>query len=68
VSVLGCGALIFIGMQPPNQKAAWIVGGVLLVLALIWFGGARGRFAGPPEVLLLSSSSRNAERSAARGT
>jgi amino acid transporter len=56
VSVLGCVALIFIGMQPPNEKAAWIVGGVLLVMALIWFGGARSRFAGPPEVLMLSSA------------
>jgi amino acid transporter len=57
VAVVGCVALIFIGMQPPNEKAAWIVGGALLLMALIWFGGARRRFAGPPEVLLLSSSS-----------
>jgi amino acid transporter len=56
VSVLGCVALIVIGMHPPNEKAAWIVGGVLLVMALIWFGGARSRFAGPPEVLMLSSA------------
>jgi len=56
VSVVGCVALIVIGMQPPNEKTAWIVGGVLLVMALIWFGGARSRFAGPPAVLLLSSS------------
>lgn len=52
VSVLGCVALILIGMQPPNEKTAWIVGGVLLVLAVIWFAGAGRRFAGPPEMLL----------------
>ena len=52
VSVLGCVALIVIGMQPPNEKTAWIVGGVLLALAIIWLGGARTRFAGPPEALL----------------
>jgi hypothetical protein len=54
-------------MQPPNEKAAWIVGGVLVLMALIWFGGAKTRFAGPPEALLLSSSSQNAARSAPRG-
>jgi amino acid transporter len=52
VSVLGCVALIVIGMQPPNEKTAWIVGGVLLTLALIWFAGVRTRFAGPPEALM----------------
>ena len=51
-SVLGCVALIVIGMQPPNEKTAWIVGGTLLGLALIWFGGARSRFAGPPEAMM----------------
>jgi len=56
LSVLGCVALIVIGVQPPNDKAAWIVGGVLVLMALIWFGGAKTRFAGPPEALLLSSS------------
>jgi hypothetical protein len=57
VSVLGCVTLLAIGMHPPNEKAAWIVGGALL-LALGWFGGAKSRFAGPPEALLLSSSRR----------
>jgi amino acid transporter len=46
VSVLGCVALLVIGMQPPNEKAAWIVGGALLLLALVWFGGAKDRFGG----------------------
>jgi amino acid transporter len=52
ISVLGCLALIVIGVQPPNQKTAWIVGGTLLALTLLWFGGAKRRFAGPPEALL----------------
>jgi amino acid transporter len=52
ISVLGCAALIVIGVQPPNQKTGWIVGGALLVLALVWFGGARRRFQGPPAALL----------------
>jgi amino acid transporter len=52
LSVVGCLALIFIGMQPPNEKTAWIVGGALLLMALIWFGGVRSRFTGPPEALV----------------
>src|SRR4029450_5251889 len=43
VSVVGCIALIAIGMQPPNEKTAWIVGGAPLVLAGLWFGGAGRR-------------------------
>jgi amino acid transporter len=65
ISVLGCLALIAIGVQPPNQKTGWIVGGTLLVLAAIWFGHARRRFAGPPEALLARAS---AEPASARGT
>lgn len=56
LSVLGCVALIVIGMQPPNEKTAGIVGGVLLALALVWFGRARRRFAGPPEAMLRHAS------------
>jgi amino acid transporter len=67
VSVLGCLALIVIGVQPPNQKTAWIVGGALLVLGAFWFGGARRRFAGPPEALLARAST-GAERPSAGGT
>ena len=65
VSVVGCVALIAIGVQPPNEKTGWIVGGTLLVLAAAWFGRARRRFAGPPEALLAGAS---AEPPSARGT
>ena len=57
VSVLGCLALIAIGMQPPNEKSLWIVGGVLLLLAVLWFAGVKDRFAGPPEALVRATSS-----------
>lgn len=49
VCVVGCAALIVIGMQPPNEKAAWVVGATLGVLTLAWFGWERRRFPGPPE-------------------
>jgi amino acid transporter len=47
-SVAGCAGLILIGIQPPNEKSVWVVGGYGLVLAIAWFSVARHRFAGPP--------------------
>ena len=56
ISVVGCLALIAIGMQPPNEKSVWIVGGVLLLLAVVWWGVVKGRFQGPPEALVRATS------------
>jgi amino acid transporter len=50
VGVVGCAVLIAIGMQPPYERAAWIVGGSLVVLAAAWFASERRRFPGPPHV------------------
>ncbi len=50
LAVLGCLFLIVIGMQPPNQQAVWIVGGVSVLLVVVWFAVERRRFKGPPEV------------------
>jgi amino acid transporter len=55
VCVAGCGLLIAIGMQPPYDRAGWIVAGSLGVLAAGWFGCERRRFPGPPEVSALAS-------------
>jgi len=52
LSVVGCLALIVIGMQPPNQQAVWIVGGAFVLLTLAWFGFVRRRFHGPPATVL----------------
>jgi ethanolamine ammonia-lyase small subunit/amino acid transporter len=49
-SLLGCGTLIVIGMQPPNERSIWVVGGMALLLAVAWFGFERRRFPGPPNV------------------
>jgi amino acid transporter len=57
VSVIGCLGLIAIGMHPPNEKSLWIVGGVLLLLAILWRAGVKDRFAGPPEALVRATSS-----------
>ena len=50
VSIVGCLGLIVIGMQPPYDRAAWVVGGLALLLPALWFGLARHRFVGPPQV------------------
>jgi amino acid transporter len=50
ISVIGCLALVVIGVQPPNDLALWIVLGCFGVAAAIWFGVERKRFVGPPVV------------------
>jgi hypothetical protein len=52
VSVIGCIGLIVIGMQPPNDKALYVVGGLTAWLALFWFARARHTFAGPPQAVI----------------
>lgn len=48
ISVIGCAGLVAIGMQPPNEKASFVVLGMIAALAIGWFGFARSRFPGPP--------------------
>jgi len=50
VSIVGCGGLIVIGMQPPNDKAAVVVGGMVVVLGVLWFAVAKHTFPGPPHL------------------
>ncbi len=52
IAVLGCGLLIVIGVQPPNEKSLWTIGGMIVLLSAVWFGGERQRFAGPPQGVL----------------
>jgi amino acid transporter len=47
-SIIGCAGLIAIGMQPPNEKAAYVVGATMLALVILWFAVAQRRFPGPP--------------------
>src|SRR5262249_50203953 len=49
--VLGCGLLIVVGIQPPNDIALWIVGGCVLMLAMLWWGYMARHFPGPPHVI-----------------
>lgn len=52
LSVFGCITLIIIGMQPPNEKAAIVVPGILVALGIYWFALAKRTFPGPPLGLL----------------
>jgi amino acid transporter len=52
LSVVGCLGLIFIAIQPPNQRSVYVLGGVAVMLAVGWFSFARFRFPGPPVVML----------------
>ncbi|ODU01339.1 MAG: amino acid permease [Planctomycetes bacterium SCN 63-9] len=54
VSVLGCLALVAIGMQPPNEQSIWVIGISTVVLVLAWLGLERKRFPGPPHIRLNS--------------
>jgi amino acid transporter len=58
VAVLFCLLLVVIGVQPPNDKALWIVAGSVGVLGAGWLGRERRRFAGPPGPSRLSASPR----------
>ncbi len=49
-SVIGCGGLVVIGIQPPNDKALYVVVGLLAVLAVMWFAVAKRTFPGPPHI------------------
>ncbi len=58
VSLLACGTFIVIGMQPPNEAAAIVVGGLTLLLVVVWFTVARWTFPGPPVSLVPSEEPR----------
>jgi amino acid transporter/thiamine kinase-like enzyme len=42
--VLGCAGLVVLGVQPPNQLVAWVLGATAVGLLALWFGHFRLRF------------------------
>jgi amino acid transporter len=48
VSVAGAALLVWIGVQPPNEKALTVVAAVSALLLAAWWLGVRRRFRGPP--------------------
>jgi amino acid transporter len=51
-AVAGCALLVVIGVREPTGRAPWTLGGLALLLAAGWFGGARKYFRGPPRGVL----------------
>ena len=52
ICVLWCAGLLYIGVQPPNDKALWIILGAVALTAIVWFVHERKHFAGPPRGVL----------------
>jgi amino acid transporter len=48
VSLAGVAVLVWIGVQPPNEKALWVTAGTTALLAASWWMGVRRSFRGPP--------------------
>jgi len=48
LSILSMILIIVLGVQPPNDKALWIVVGFFILTAIVWFAFEQRRFKGPP--------------------
>ena len=46
--IIGCSVLIYVGIQPPNDKALTVTLVALGITGTFWFGLERRRFQGPP--------------------
>ncbi len=54
LSVLGMVLIVFIAIQPPNDKVIWITLGFLALTAIIWVLFENRRFQGPPQGELIA--------------
>jgi hypothetical protein len=48
LAIVGALVLAWVGMQPPNEKVFYVGVGLVVVMAVLWFGFERRRFEGPP--------------------
>lgn len=51
--MLATALIVWLGVQPPNDKALGITLGFLVLTALVWFGVERRRFKGPPQGVMI---------------
>jgi amino acid transporter len=47
-AIIGCGLLIFVGVQPPNEKVGYLTIAMLVAMLAIWVAFESRRFQGPP--------------------
>ena len=48
LAIAGVALVVWIGVQPPNEKALWVTAAMAAVLLAAWWLGVRRRFRGPP--------------------
>ena len=48
LAVIGCAILIYVGVQPPNEKVGYLIVIMIVAMAIIWLAFERTRFQGPP--------------------
>jgi amino acid transporter len=48
LAVVGCAILIFVGVQPPQEKVGYLIVGMIVVMLILWFAFVRNQFQGPP--------------------
>lgn len=67
ISVLGVLLLIWIGIQPPNQKALWVSAITFASVTILWWSGIRKYFRGPPSTSVVSQSESQSDGANYRG-
>jgi amino acid transporter len=50
ISLAGVVLLVWIGVQPPNEKALTVTAATVVLLVAAWWLGVRRRFRGPPAI------------------
>jgi amino acid transporter len=48
LSIIGMIVIIYVAIQPPNDKVLWIVLGAIALMLVVWFALESRRFRGPP--------------------
>ncbi len=48
LAIIGCALLIFVGVQPPNEKVGYLIVAMLIAMGVIWAAFEAKRFQGPP--------------------
>ncbi|MBL8895758.1 MAG: amino acid permease [Rhizobiales bacterium] len=49
LAIIGCAILIFVGVQPPQEKVGYLIVAMIVVMAVLWFGFVKNQFQGPPQ-------------------
>ena len=48
LAIIGCLLLIYVGVQPPNEKVGYLIIGLIVALVVVWFIPGKRQFDGPP--------------------